>query len=195
MFLAQPFIKPLADKLSGSNPKINVQYINTDDMQVPENYFRGLQETASILAKADGPKTQYYIENMNRSMRMIREAVIDDSAYIMKLKSKKIKVLCSGYQAAFAAYMGFDVVSVFGGPSTLTPAAISELTAKAKKAGVALIISNLTGDHDASADVLNKELNVKKIVLVSFPGETAGQSLFLNLWAYNLAQIKAAAGE
>lgn len=195
MFIGQPFIKPLGDKLAAMDPGMAVRYVNTPDLQVPENYFRGLQEAASLLAMEDGRRARYYIENMNRSMRAVREAIINDSGYLMKLRSKKIKVLASGYQEAFAKYLGLDVVAVFGSPSKLNPAALQAMAAKARQAGVTLIISNLTGDHDASADALNRLLKVKKAVLISFPGETAGQSLFLNLWGYNLAQIKAAAGQ
>jgi hypothetical protein len=132
---------------------------------------------------------------MNQKIRAIREAVINDSAYLMKLKSKKIKVLVSGYQEALAAYLGFDAVYVFGAPASLTPAAFSTAISKAKQKGASLIISNLTGDHDASADILNKGLKIKKTVLISFPGEAQGQSMFLNMWAYNLGQIRSACGE
>ncbi len=195
LFMIHPFQKDLAEKALKTNPKLIIEYIKAPDMQVPENYFRGLQEAAFILAKNNGPRTQYYIENMNLKMRQVRETVINEAAYIMKLKDKKIKVLCSVFQQSFAEYLGFEVVGAFAGPETINAKGLSDLLAKAKASHAGLIISNMTGGHDETADVLNKQLKIKKAILISFPAELKGQPMFMSMWAYNMGQIKAACGE
>ena len=195
IFLIHPYQKDLAEKASKINPRIKTVVITTPDLTIPENYFRGLQETAAVLCAQFPPKSGEIISSMNSAMSAIRERVIDDSAYLMKLRNRKIKVLSCGIQAEAAKYMGFVPVYVFGDVEKLRPKDISDAVAAGRKNGVSFIISNLTGSQDASADAINKGLKIKKITLSDFPGITAANtSLFLSLWEYNLSMIKAAAG-
>jgi zinc transport system substrate-binding protein len=194
IFIIHPYQKDLADRAAKINPAIKTVVIATDDLTIPENYFRGLQETAAALCTAFPPKSGEIINSMNANISAIRERVIDDSAYLMKLKAKKIKVVSCAFQAEGAKYLGFDVLYVFGDVEKLRPKDINDAVAAGRR-GASFIISNLTGTQDASADAINRGLRIKKIILSTFPGVSSGtDSLFLQLWEYNLSMIKAAAG-
>jgi ABC-type Zn uptake system ZnuABC Zn-binding protein ZnuA len=195
VFIIQPFQQPLADKAVKINTKLAVEVVKTNDMTIPENYFSGLVETAAALEKYFPEKGGDFINNYNSIIGAIRESVIKDTDLIQSIRSKHIGVIVSSFQEATARYLGFDVVTVFNGPEQLKPSDINKILAAAKASSAALIISNLTGTHDKTADILNKTLKIRKAVLISFPGETKNGSMFLNLWSYNTAQIRTALGQ
>ena len=195
IFLIQPFQQPLAEKAMKINPKITVETIKTDDMTVPENYFRGMQETSAALGRHFPGKAAQFSAGANSRITEIRNSVINDMGYIQKVRKRNIYVLASGFQAATAVYLGLNVAGVFGGPESLRPSDINALLKTARSKHVSLIISNMTGTHDSAADILNKSLGVKKAVFIVFPGESGNASMFLNLWQYNLNQLKNAIGE
>lgn len=195
VFLIQPFQLPLAEKALKINPKIEVEIIKAVDLTTPENYFRGLQETALALGKYFPGESGRFFSGINSKINEIRGAVIADTDFIQSIRKRNITVLSSLFQAATARYMGLDVVDTFGGPESLKPRDISRLISAAKAKGVSIIISNLTGTHDAAADILNKNLKIKKVVFIVFPAETEKRSMFLNLWDYNISQLKSVLGE
>ena len=195
VFLIQPFQQALAGKALKINPKIAVDTIRTDDMTIPENYFRGLEETAAVLEKYFPGLSGQFSSGINSRINEIRGSVINDMDYIQKVRKKNIYVLASGFQVVSARYMGLNVAGTFGGPESLKPADLRGLLAAAKSKHVSLIISNMTGTHDSTADILNKSLKVKKAVFIVFPGESGSASMFMNLWEYNLSRLKNALGE
>jgi zinc transport system substrate-binding protein len=195
VFLIQPFQQPLAEKALKINPKIAVETIRTDDMTIPENYFRGIKEAENILAKYFPGMAGQFSSGVNSRVDEIRNAVINDMDYIQKVRKKNIHVLVSGFQAATARYLGLNVAGTFGGPESLKPKDLNGLLMAAKSSGATLIISNMTGTHDSTADILNKSLKIKKVVFIVFPGVSGNGSMFMNLWEYNLNQLKSALGE
>lgn len=195
LFIIQPFQMPLAEKARKINPNILIEIIKTSDMTIPENYFRGLQEAVSLLGKHFPAMTGQFISNSDSKINEIRNAVINDTEFIQSVRRKNIPVLASTFHVVTSRYLGLDVAGTFEGPESLTPGVMKELMAVAKAKKINLIISNLTGDFDVSAEILNKKLKIKKAVFIVFPAETKGRSMFMNLWEHNLSQLKNIAGQ
>ncbi len=190
IIILHPFQKYLADKVLNINREIKVVYISSSDLNTPDGYINGLNEILNFLLEKFPYKKIQYIKNNEAIKLKIKNRVAGDIFFIDEIKNKKIKVLTSIHQKAFCEYIGLNVVSVFAGPDSLKPKDAINLIKLAKKEDVKHIISNLTGDNDITADILNKQMNVKKIVLMYFPSQEGEDSWFFNVYSYNLEQIK-----
>lgn len=195
VFMIQPFQQALAEKALKINPALVVEVINARDMTIPENYFRGLQEASAALIKHFPDMAGQFASNTDSRINQIRNAVINDTDFIQGVRKKNIPVLVSSFHAVTARYLGLNVAGTFEGPESLKPSDIKKLIETAKAKEIKLIISNLTGTHDGAAEILNKSLKIKKTVFIVFPAEAQGTSMFMNLWEYNLSQLKNAIGE
>ncbi|MCX8094059.1 MAG: zinc ABC transporter substrate-binding protein [Candidatus Goldbacteria bacterium] len=190
IIILHPFQKYLADKISNINKEIKIIYISSKDLNTPDGYINGLNEVLDFLLQTFPYKKEYYLKNNETIKLKIKSKIAPDMIYINEIKNKKIKVLSSIHHKAFCEYIGFYVIDVFAGPNSLKPQDTMNLIEKAKKEKVKYIISNLTGDNDITADILNKYLKVKKVVLMYFPTQEGADTWFFNLYNYNLEQIK-----
>lgn len=190
ILIIHPFQKYVADKIIKINKRIKIIYISSSDLNTPNGYITGLNEILNFLINVLPGKKAEYLKNTENKILKIKQRIAEDAMFIKQIKDKKIKVLSSGHQSGFCEYVGLNVVSVFWGPDTLKPKEAANLIQLAKKEKVKFIISNLTGDNDIAADILNKQLNIKKVVLMYFPAQEGMDSWFFNLYNYNLEQIK-----
>ncbi len=160
------------------------------DLTILSNYTYGLYEMKRILSKYYQNYEKQFDKNLNQKRAKIVEKISSDLKYIDVLRKKAYKVLCSKNQLNFAKWLGFDVVSAFESPDKMSPADISEIIKIAKDKKVKFIIGNLAGNHNETAKLFNHKLKVPVIVLSNFPEENQNESLFLNLWEYNISEIK-----
>lgn len=195
IFIIQPFQQGIAEKTLKINPKLIIEIIKTPDMTIPENYFKGLQEAAKVLGKYFPAKVGQFSQHLNSKINEIRMAVMADTDFLQRVRKMNIRVIASTFHVVTAQYLGFDVEGTFEGPETLKPASLSKLIATAKSKTVSLIISNLTGTHDLTADIINKKLKLPKAVFKVFPTEVTGNNMFLHLWSYNIKQLKSIVGD
>ena len=177
VFIIQPFQQGIAEKTLKINPKLVIEIIKTPDMTIPENYFKGLQETEVILEKYFPAKAGQFSQSINSKINEIRMTVMADTDFLQRVRKMNIRVIASTFHIVTARYLGLDVAGTFEGPETLKPAGLSKLIATAKSRTVTLIISNLTGTHDLTAEILNKKLKLIKVVFKIFPTETTGEGM------------------
>lgn len=190
ILILHPFQKYLTDKILKINKKTMVFYITSSNLNTPDGYINGLNEILNFLSKRFPDKKQHYLKN-NQIIRLkIKAKMTENIKLINEIKDKKIKVLTSIHQKSFCEYLGLQVVATFSGPDSLKIQDASKIIKLAKNEKVRYIISNLTGDNDITADILNKELKIKKIILMYFPAEEGMDSYFFNVYNYNLEQIK-----
>jgi ABC-type Zn uptake system ZnuABC Zn-binding protein ZnuA len=194
IFLIHPYQVYLAEKIKKINRDIAVETLEPGDLNTPQEYIDGLEKTESILLKYFPGRRAAFESRRKLAAEALREREAKESLFIKKNAAKRINVLCSVFQVDFAKYAGFDIAGVFDGPDSLNPARLKELVKKAKTAKVRFIISNLTGDNDTSADIINKQLKADKITLSCYPVEEGNGSWFFNDYNYNLSRIKAALG-
>ncbi len=190
IIILHPFQKYLADKILNINKDVRIIYLSASDLNAPEGYINGLNEILNFLLESfPEQKNRYFNNNQNVKLK-IKSKLAADINLINEIKNKKIRVLTSIHQKAFCEYLGFNIISTFAGPDSLKPQDAKNIIDKAKRVKVNYIISNLTGDNDISADILNKELKIKKITLMYFPAEEGDDSWFFNVYHYNIEQIK-----
>jgi ABC-type Zn uptake system ZnuABC Zn-binding protein ZnuA len=188
--LIHPFQAYLAEKLGKLNRKNAAEVLKTGALNTPADYMSGLMETESILMKYF-PQRQSEFDNSRQLLyRQMEKKTAEDIISNRKNAMKKINVLSSVLQVNFSRYSGFEVAGVFASPDGLTPEKLKAIVKEARAKKVKYIISNLTGDNDMTADIINKQLKVRKITLSSFPREEGTGSWFFNMYDYNMARIK-----
>jgi ABC-type Zn uptake system ZnuABC Zn-binding protein ZnuA len=194
VFLMHPYQGYLEEKIVKINSEIMSEILANPDMNTPGGYITGLADIRKILIRYYPERKKEIEDNTGAAAKIIRKRMAADDFLIRKIKAKKIKVISSLHQGAFPDYMGFEVVARFGSPDSTKPEEIRQIVEKAKKEKVKYIISNITGDTDTTADIINKELNVKKIVLSCFPPEEGQGSWMLGLLDYNMNVIRSKLG-
>lgn len=195
LIIVHPYQGVLAESVKKINKKAKVEILKSSALTTPEGYFNGLSEMAALLNGYYPGNFDEFEKNRQATVFLIMERVTDDQIYISCMRKKKVKAAVSGVQKDLAEYFGFVPVAVFGEAESLTALQISGIINGAKKGRAEVILSNLNGSHDTTADILNKELKLKKAVLLNFPGGSGDETAFLPLWKYNISLIKEKAGD
>ncbi len=190
IFIIHPYQKYLFKKIKKINKNIKLEIIKTPDLTIPENYFSALKEMEIILKKFYPKYLDTFERNRIKKIKIIKDKISNDKKFLKIIKNKKFKVISSKFQKKFSQWLGFEVVTTFGAPDNLTVKQIDKIIKIAKERNVSFIISNLAGDHNVTAKILNKSLNKRIIIFSNFPELKPNKSLFLNLWEYNLKELK-----
>ncbi|PKL92040.1 MAG: hypothetical protein CVV21_04645 [Candidatus Goldiibacteriota bacterium HGW-Goldbacteria-1] len=195
LIIIHPYQQALAQAIKKINKKARVEVLKASALTTPEGYFNGLSEMAALLNGNFPGNFEQYEKNRQAVVFSIMENVTDDQMYISCMRKKKVKAVVSAVQKDLAEYFGFVPVTLFGEAENLTANEIASIIKEGRNKSAAVILSNLNGSHDTSAEIINKELKVKKAVLLNFPGAYGDDSAFLALWRYNFNLIKQTAGD
>jgi len=106
------------------------------------------------------------------------------------LEASNVKVICMGWLKTFIESAGFNVVSTYNPPETLSMGAINALTETAQTEGVALIVDNLQIDTEFGGGIAN-EVGAEHVVLTNFPGAIPGTETLAKMLRYNAEQLLA----
>lgn len=186
IILIHPFQSYLAGKFRKLNKEAAVEIMKTAGLPEPHRYMEGQKEMAGILLKYFPGNEGKFNENIDAYVKEFYGRTSRDKVVL------KYPVLSSVLQKEFALSAGFLIAGLFGSPDSLTPERLKQLIMAAKEQKVRYIISNMTGDNDVSADIINNELKVRKIVLSGFPAQDTSRFWYFNLYNYNMARIKEA---
>jgi zinc transport system substrate-binding protein len=77
-------------------------------------------------------------------------------------------------QAGFVKWAGFDVVATYGRPEELSVGQVAELVAKARQAGVVLVIDNLQSGATATSEAMARDVGAVQVTISNFPGGLKG---------------------
>ena len=169
VFIIQPFMSGLAEKVRKINPRIKTAVIETVDLTIPENYLAALMETEKILAGLNPEKAEFYAENRVKEAQKTAALVSGAEEILSEIRQKKPAAIASRFQAGFAAWAGFEIIDTFGDPDSLTIKNTEETIKRSKDSGAEYIISNFSGTHGTTAEVFKKALGVKEVVFYNFP--------------------------
>lgn len=191
LVILHPFQKNYIEKINKINKKVKIEIFSISDLTIPSNYSYGLYEMRNVIAKHFKKNIKKLNTNLESKREKIGKRVSKDIDYINNvLKKKSIKVICSKNQVNFAKWLGFDVIATFAGPDAMSSKEISDIIKLGKKEKIKFIIGNQAGNHNETAKIFAKNLNASLIVLSNFPDFSENESLFLNLWQYNINELK-----
>ena len=99
-----------------------------------------------------------------------------------------VKVVCMSWQKTFVEWTGFNVVTTYGSPETLSAGDVTTLAETAQNEGVALIIDNLQISTEFGAGIAS-QVGAVHVVLTNFPGAIPGTGNLTQMFRYNAEQL------
>jgi len=99
-----------------------------------------------------------------------------------------IPVVCMQWQAAYVAWLGFDVAATYAPPTDLSLRDLVDLTAAGQTAGAVAVIDNLQSGIDFGAK-LAREIGAVHVVFSNFPGSMPFTSTLLELLRRNAESL------
>jgi zinc transport system substrate-binding protein len=159
---------------SANNPDLTVVNI---DVKVGENtnwmtppvQLEATSKIATALSQIDPEHSSAYQESAEEYGDKIAATEAEMKAKLAQLSLSNVNVMCADQLVGFVKWVGFNIITSFGRPDSLTPLVVRELVDKGKAEDVTLIIDNLQSGQDAGAGIA-EELGISRIILSNFPG-------------------------
>ena len=104
------------------------------------------------------------------------------------LQTSTVKVISMSWLKAFIESAGFNVVTTYNPPETLSLGDITALLETAQTEGVALVVDNLQIDVEFGAGIAS-QVGAKHLVLTNFPGAIPGTENLPKMLRYNAEQL------
>ena len=156
---------------AADNPDLIIKVIDIpDDPMEPEVESEGVDKIAQALCEIDSANAAYYQKKAKERTQAILAKGKEVKGRLQKAKVSGVKVICSGMQAGFIKWAGFDVVATYGRPEELSVAEVEQLVTKAKQAGVALVIDNLQSGEAGNSETMARDIGAVQVVISNFPG-------------------------
>jgi ABC-type Zn uptake system ZnuABC Zn-binding protein ZnuA len=120
-------------------------------------------------------------------------AEIDEISSWMKnqaqnLEVSKMKVICMSWLKTFIESTGFNVVTTYNPPETLSAKDIAILLQTARAENVGLIVDNLQIDVEFGEGIAS-QVGAEHLVLTNFPGAIPGTETLPKMLKYNAEQL------
>ena len=149
--------------------QVDVSVGENTNWMTPAVQSAAVDEITEILCQADGANRAAYeaaaasYKNAVTTEEAVARALLDE------LDPATVNVLCSDQLYGFVNWMGFNIISVYGRPDSLTPQVVRDLVDTGRENEVTLIIDNMQSGADAGAG-LAEELGCARVILSNFPG-------------------------
>jgi zinc transport system substrate-binding protein len=105
-----------------------------------------------------------------------------------QLNVSQFKVIASFHQASFVEWLGFDIITTYPSPETISTKQFLELLLIGKREKVDLIVDNLQSGTDFGAK-LASDLNSTQAILTNFPGLIPQTESLAEMLSYNAEQL------
>ncbi|MCW4023214.1 MAG: zinc ABC transporter substrate-binding protein [Candidatus Bathyarchaeota archaeon] len=149
-----------------------------------KNYIRGVGGNLSQILDINlESETSEMIEEIDEVSNWIQNQAEN-------LEAPTVKVICMGWLKTFIESAGFNVVSTFNPPETLSAGDITALLETAQTEGVALVVDNLQIDTEFGEQIANPT-GAEHVVLTNFPGAIPGTETLAKMLRYNAEQLLA----
>lgn len=104
------------------------------------------------------------------------------------LEASNLKVISMSWLKTFIESAGFNVVSTYNPPETLSLGDINALLETAQTEDVALVVDNLQIDTEFGGQIANP-VGAEHVVLTNFPGAIPGTETLAKMLRYNAEQL------
>ncbi|MFC1902822.1 metal ABC transporter substrate-binding protein [Chloroflexota bacterium] len=159
---------------SANNPDLTVVQLDIpsnpqSNWMTPPLQLQAIDKITASLSQADAKNSSAYQKSAAELADNIEAEGAEIKAMLAKANLSSISVMCDEQQAGFVKWAGFNIVTTFGRPDSLTPQVVKELVDKGRAENVTLIIDNLQSGQDAGSGIA-EELGCKRVILSNFPG-------------------------
>jgi zinc transport system substrate-binding protein len=149
--------------------------ITKGSWMVPSVNALAVAEVTEMLCDVDAVGSTVYKANLATYQKQLHQSMLEISERVKPYRG--VRVLCSDQQEEFLRWLGFTIAGTYGRPDDMNIKETATLMAKAKNAGVRLIIDNLQSGANAGTSMA-KDLKIPHVTLTNFPeGNTYLQSL------------------
>ncbi len=164
----EKFSQELID--SANNPGLIVSTLNIDgNWMTPPVQQVATDEISVALGQVDAENSPYYQKRATDYKGTIADKEAEVKAELAQANLSAVNVMGADMQAGFIQWAGFNVVTTYGRPDSLTPQVVKELVDQGREAKVSLIIDNIQSGQDAGAGIA-EELGCTRIIISNFPG-------------------------
>ena len=178
---------------AANNPDLIIKVIDVPDApMVPEVESESADKIAQALSDIDPENSAYYKEKAVEKTEAILAKGKEIKNRLQQAKVDEVKVICSGMQAGFVKWAGFDTVATYGRPEDLSVAEVEKLVVEAKEAGVALVIDNLQSGATAASETMAQDIGAAQVTISNFPGGFEGTETWEKAIDKNIDLILAA---
>ena len=155
---------------SANNPDLTVVVIDIKgNWMTPQVQQEAADKVAAALSQVDTENSAAYQQLAADYKDKITAKGAEIAARLDEESLGSINVMCNEQQAGFVKWTGFNIMTTYGRPDSLTPQVVKELVDKAREENVTLIIDNLQSGKDAGAGMA-EELGCERVILSNFPG-------------------------
>ncbi len=156
---------------AANNPDLIIKVIDVPDApMVPEVESESADKIAQALSDIDPENSAYYQGKAAERTEAILAKGKEIKNRLQQAKVGEVKVICSGMQAGFVKWAGFDVVATYGRPEELSVAEVEQLIIQARQADVALVIDNLQSGATAASEAMAQDIGAIQVTISNFPG-------------------------
>ncbi len=157
------------------NPNLTISIIDiTDAPMIPEVQAETVTRVAQILSEIDPANSAYYQERADGRVPAVLAKGNEIEGRLQEAEVNRVKVICSGMQAEFISWAGFEVVATYGRPEELSIAEVEQLITQARQAGVALVIDNLQSGEAMASKTMAQDIGAVQVTISNFPGGFEG---------------------
>jgi zinc transport system substrate-binding protein len=174
---------------SANNPDLAVVKLDIEgNWMTPQVQSEAVDKITSALTQVDAENSSYYQKSATEYKDMIAAKEAEIKAKLAQANLATINVMCADQQVGFVKWTGFNIITDFGRPDSLTPQVVKELVDKGREAKVSLIIDNMQSGQDAGAGIA-EELGCARIILSNFPGGYENTETWEKAIDYNIELI------
>jgi zinc transport system substrate-binding protein len=171
----EKFSQELID--SANNPDLTVVQIDDESIKVGENInwmtppvqLEAVDGITAALCQVDTENGSAHEKSAAELKDIIEAKEAEIEARLAGVNLGNINVMCAQMQADFVQWVGFNLVTSYGRPDSLTPQVVKDLVDQGRAENVTLIIDNLQSGQDAGAGIA-EELGCQRVILSNFPG-------------------------
>ncbi len=157
------------------SPNLVIKVISvTGNWMVPSVQAEGVTKIAEVLAELDRENAALYRQRADERKKAVLAKGEEVKKRLQAANVGQVKVICAEKQAGFVKWAGFDVVATYGRPEELSVSQVAELVAKARQAGVVLVIDNLQSGATATSEAMAKDIGAVQVTISNFPGGLKG---------------------
>ena len=165
--------------------QVNAQVGQNMNWMTPAVQSDAVDKIVDALIQVDEANSNEYREAADKYKEQITDKAAEIKNELAAINPGSVNVLCADQQAGFVGWAGFNIVSIFGRPETLTPQVVKDLVDIGRADNVVLIIDNMQSGADAGAGIA-EELGCNRVILSNFPGGYENTSTWEDTIEYNV---------
>ncbi len=173
---------------AGKGDVDQIKMAGLEEWNVPEGAKAHVDKIAGDLC-AIYPEHASTFESNAASYKAQIDAKADELR--LRVRSEGVEggsVVVMQWQRAFVEWLGFEVVTAYGPPESLSVAESLNATEAASGNDVCMVIDNLQSGTDFGAQVAS-QTGVSHVIVTNFPGAVPNTDTYLDMLDYNTDQL------